>query len=88
MACNRQQADTKFIHTSANFPHRLRRIRMEQNFMFVGNPGNVSDRLNSANLVVGMHDGNQCRARLDRASDLVRIDPPEPIDGEIGHFCA
>ncbi len=54
--------------------------------MLTGNPGYFSDGLNGANLVVGVHDRNQYRSGCDHVPDVVGVNSPETIYGQVGHL--
>jgi hypothetical protein len=50
----------------------------------VGDPRDLGDRLDRADLVVGMHHAHEDGARRERAPDIVGIDAARPVDREIG----
>ena len=45
--------------------------------------GDLGDRLDRPDLVVGQHDADQDRAVGQRGLELVRIDPSVPVDGQL-----
>ena len=53
--------------------------------MFVGNSRDFGDRLNRADLVVGVHDADQAGVRCDRLADIIGINETAAIDGNIAH---
>ena len=48
--------------------------------MLAGNLRRLRDRLDRADLVVGVHDADEDRIGPDRLADVVGIDEPEAID--------
>src|SRR5215472_16586332 len=50
----------------------------------MGDAGAILDRLDGSDLVVGVHDADEDRARRDRSAQLVGIDPPGAVNRQIG----
>ncbi len=48
-----------------------------------GNAGTLPDRLNGADLIVGVHDADEDRLRCDRRSQIVGVDAPGAVDRQI-----
>ena len=48
---------------------------MKHDILLPGDAGNLFDRLNGADLVVAVHDGDQDRVFLDRLCHVLGIDP-------------
>ena len=53
--------------------------------MFLRNLANFCKRLDSAVLVVDMHDGNQCCRLANGGAQLLQANPAIPADREIGY---
>ena len=53
--------------------------------MLVGNASAIRDRLDGADLIVGMHDADEDRARRDRPAEIIGVNPAGAIDGQVGH---
>ena len=51
-------------------------------------PRTLLDRLDGSDLVVGVHDADEDRARRDRAPKVVRVDPAAAVDGQERDPCA
>src|SRR5262245_63704712 len=51
----------------------------------MGNSGAILDRLNGSDLVVGVHDAHQDRARRDRSAKVVGINPARAVNRQIRH---
>ena len=58
---------------------------MKQDAVLVGDAGAILDRLDGADLVVGVHDADEDRARRDRPAQIVGVDPARAVNGQIGH---
>ena len=88
MAGNRHEIDTKHINLGWYLAYRLRGICVKQNTGFMGDARAFLDGLDSADLVVGMHDADEDGSRRDRASQVVRIDLPGAIDRQVSDLRA
>ena len=51
----------------------------------MGNSCAVLDRLDRTDLVVGVHDADEDRARRDRPAKVVGVNPARTVNGQIGH---
>ena len=51
----------------------------------MGNACAVLDRLNGADLVVGVHDAHKDRAGREGTAKILGVDPPGSVDGKISH---
>src|SRR4030095_6294564 len=58
---------------------------MEENALFMGNTGNVRNRLNRADLVVSVHHGNQNGLWSNRTLHIVRIHATVSIHRQVRH---
>src|SRR5262245_22589824 len=84
VAGNGEEVDAKHIDVRGNLADRLCRVGMQQNAVRAGDATNLDDRLDRADLVVGMHDADEDGPRRDRPSHIVGIDAADPIDGNNG----
>src|SRR6266702_995173 len=81
MACDRKEIDGEVAYVGRNLADGLRRISVKQYVVLMSNPGAFLDRLDGADLVIGMHDADKDRARRDRHAKVVRIDPARAVNG-------
>ena len=63
---------------------RLDRVGVEQGAGFVRDSRQIGDRLNRANLIVGMHHRHDGRIGLHRASEIVGLDDTQWTDRQLG----
>ena len=62
----------------------LDRVDMEQDTAMGAHLlGDLGDRLDGADLIVGEHDRDEDRPLVDRRVELVGIDPRVPVDGQL-----
>lgn len=80
---HREQMHAQRIHQGRDLAHRLRRVGVEQGAVFVRNVGQGRDGLNRADLVVGLHNRHEHGVRRHRASQVVRVHLPEPVNGHL-----
>src|SRR5579863_7665869 len=59
MCGNGQQVDVVFLHVHGNLADSLHAIGCEEDAMFLGDFADFLDRVDDANFVVGIHDGDQ-----------------------------
>src|SRR5579863_10473597 len=85
MAGDGKQIDTELIYIRRNLPDGLRRVRMQKDAMRVGDCCDFGDRLNGADLVVGVHDADQKRVASDRLADVVGVNQTAAVYGDIGY---
>ncbi len=85
---DRQQVDIVLLHVHGNLADRLHAIDREDNAVFLGNLADFLDRIDDADLIVGVHDGDQNRLRRDRLADVLGIDAAIPLHRQIGHLIA
>ena len=71
MAGNRQKIDAELIYVGRNLADGLGGIGVKQDAVLMGDSGAILDRLDRADLVVGMHDADEDRARRDRFAKVV-----------------
>ena len=82
----REQVNAEIVHQRWDFADRLRRIRVEGDPMLSGDCGAALDRLDRANLIVGVHDADQDGIRRDCLSEVVWVDPSRAIHRQPGHL--
>ena len=80
---DRQQVDAEPVHVGGNLAGRLRRVGVEEHAVLAGDARALFDRLDRANLVVGVHDADEDRARRDGLSEVVGIDAAAAVHGQI-----
>ena len=62
MAGNRKEIDSESVYIGVNFADGLCGIGVEEDAMLMGDAGAILDRLDGADLIVGMHDADKHRA--------------------------
>src|SRR5215813_15331008 len=82
---NRQEIDAELINLGRNLADGLGGIGVKQDAAFMGDSGAILDRLDGADLVVGVHDADEDRARRDRPAKVVGINPARAVNRQIGH---
>ena len=75
VAGNREKIDAEFVDVRWNLADGLGRIGVKQDAVLVGNASAILDRLDGADLVVGVHDADEDRARRDRFAKVVGVNP-------------
>lgn len=80
-----QQIDAKRVDLACNLADRLRCVGVKPDPTFPRNSTDLLDRLDRANLIVGVHDADQDGARRDGTTHVVGIDPARAVDRHIGH---
>ncbi len=73
MPGERQKIDTKFIDIDRYFAQRLRGVRVHEYTALMSQGGDLPDRLQGADFIVGVHDTNQDCAPIDCFPDRIRI---------------
>jgi len=82
VAGERQQVDAERIDVERDLAGRLGRVGMHQAAVGARQPGDLGDRLEGADLVVGVHHRDQCRVRAQRRRDVGRRDAARRIDAD------
>src|ERR1700722_9916064 len=88
VAANGQQVDVVFLHVDRNLAHGLHAIDREENAVFLGNFADFGDRVDHANFIVGVHDGDQDGSRADGGFQFIQVDSTVLLDRQIGNFKA
>ena len=73
VAREREHIHAQFPDVDGHLADRLRGVRVEENPLLPGDPADLRDRLNHADLVVRVHDGDQHGLVGDGASDGLRV---------------
>ena len=84
MASNCKQIEAELVDFSRNLSDRLCRVRVKANPALPCDQADVLDRLDGADLIVGVHNANQDRLRSNGAAHVLRIDSARAIDGKVG----
>ena len=84
MARNGKEIDAKLFDVERNFSGGLNGIGVEIDVALRGEFSDLRERLNGAEFVVGVHDGDKSGVRTNRFFDLVDGDDAIAADGEIG----
>ena len=63
-----------FCTSTGIFAHGLHRVHMEEHVVLLCDLADLLDRLDHADFVVGVHDGDEDRFRRDRPREIVEID--------------
>ena len=82
VAGDREQIDAELVHAGRNLADRLGGVGMEEDPVLAGDARALLDRLDGADLVVGVHDADEDRARRDRPAQVVGIDAAGPSTGK------
>src|SRR5262249_44973900 len=85
MAGQRQKIHAQLINAHRDLACRLRRVSVGEDAVFTRNTSNLGDRLQSPDLILGVHYRNKCGARRQCTPDVLRIDPAESINREVGY---
>src|SRR6202035_1738604 len=71
---DRQQVDIVLLDVYWDFANSLHTIDGKDNAVLLGNLADFRHRIDDANLIVGIHDGDQYRLRRNRFAHVFRID--------------
>src|SRR5208282_6045252 len=74
VAANGQQVDVVFLYVDRNLANGLHAVRGEENAVFLGDFADLGDGIDDANLVVGVHDGDQNGGRANGGFQLIQVD--------------
>src|SRR5215471_8361937 len=88
VARKRQQIDAEIIDAGRNLADRLSGVGVEQDAVLVGNSGTLRNRLDRADLVVGVHDADDDRAGRESVLKAAGVDPACAVNGQVGHLRA
>src|SRR5580698_285720 len=85
---NGEQVHAEAVYVERHLSGGLHGVAMQQNFRGGGDAANFFDRLDGAELVVGVHHADENRFGLERAANFFRIDDAFAADGNIGDIDA
>src|SRR5258705_8362956 len=88
VAGDREQVDVVLLDVDWNFANSLHTIDGENNAVFLGDLADFRHRIDDANLIVGIHDGNQNRFWGNRFTHVFRVDAAIALHRQIGDFVA
>ena len=86
MCADGQQVDVVLLNVNGNFAHRLHAIHCKENPVFLGNLADFRDGVDHANFIVGVHDGDQNRGRLDGCFQVVQADAAVTLHRQIANL--
>ena len=87
VAGERKQIDTQCVDVDGDFSGRLDSVGVEINFVFLGDAADFFERLNCAQLVVGLHDGDENGFGANSLADGPGIDLAFLIDWQVSDVC-
>ena len=83
-----QQIDAEVVDIRFDLADRLGRVGVKGNFVLTRDRADLTNRLDRADFVVGVHDRDQHRLRRDGSANVIRIDPPQPVHRNVGYVRA
>ena len=86
MCADGEQVDIVCLHVDGNLADSLDAIHGEKDAALFCDFTDFRDRIDYANFVIGVHDGDQNRFRRNRFAHVLRIDTAIALNREIGHF--
>ena len=78
----RQEADPVVADRQRDLSDRLDPVDVERNPPLLGDPPDLGDRHDGADLAVRVHDSDEDRVRPERAPDVVGVDEPLSVHGQ------
>src|SRR6266853_209685 len=84
----REQVDVVLLDVDWNLANGLHTIDGEDDAVFLGNLADFRHRIDDANLIVGIHDGDKNCFRRNRFTHIFRVDAAIALHREIGDFVA
>ena len=89
VGANRNQIGVELMNVFERLLSKpLDRIRVKQHATISAKGSQLCDRLDGANLVVGSHDGDQDRVRLDCAGQIAGRNTSFAVNGEVSNVKA
>ena len=76
-----QQVHSQIVHVDRYLTHRLGTVGVKQHSPFPGDLAYLFQRLDGADLVVGVHDGNQNRLGSDGIGHLLGVHHAKLVHG-------
>src|SRR6267378_1614304 len=83
-----EQVDIVLLDVDWNFANRLHTIDSEDDAVFLGNLADFRHGIDDANLVVGIHDGDENCFRRDGFTHVFRVDAAIALYRQVGDFVA
>ncbi len=83
-----QEVDPELAGVDVDLAEGLDGVGVDGDVALVGDPDDLGDRLNGADLVVGVHDRDEPRLRGQGRAEMVEADRAEGVDGQIGDLDA
>jgi hypothetical protein len=83
-----EEIDAELGHVGRNLADGLGRVGVKQDAALARDARALCDRFDGADLVVGVHDGDEDRARRDGAAQIGGIDAAGAVDRQVGHLRA
>jgi hypothetical protein len=74
VAGDRQKIDAELVDASSDLPDKLGSVGVHD-AVLAGHSRAILDRLDGADLVVGMRDADKDRVRRDRSAKIAEVDP-------------
>ncbi len=88
VAGQRKQVDVVADHIHRDLADRLHGIRVEENALFMAELANRGDRIDGADLIVGVHDADKDRLVRDRLRNIVHGHQAVRLNGQIRDLIA
>src|SRR5207253_8441535 len=85
---DRQQIDAEVVHFDGNLAERLGGVGVQQDAAGTAECGDLVDRLEGADLVLGVHDADQRGPAVNRRTDVVRVNAAVAVDRHDRHAAA
>src|SRR5689334_18161274 len=79
-----QQVNVVLLNVNGDFANGLYAIHSKENPAFLGNFADFRDGIDDTNFIVGVHDGDQNRRRLNGRFQLVQADAPVLLHRQVG----
>src|SRR5438067_9906644 len=76
MCAQREQIDPVSIYVHRDLADCLHRVAMKNDPLILGQPPDLGDGMNRADLVIGIHDRDQHRLVRDRPAHVIGINQP------------
>ena len=81
-----EKIDAERVDVERNFSGGLHGVGVKEDVVLRGDLADLFERLDGAEFVVGVHDGDERGLRADGIADGFGIDQAVLIDGEVGDF--
>src|ERR1700675_3542366 len=88
VARDSEKIDVVFLHVHRNFADSLHAVDGKENAVFLGDLADLCDRVDYANFVVGVHDGDENGFGRNRFAHVFRINAAVFVHRQISYFVA